>query len=72
MGSRGVSLEKILEVKQVNKTYSMDGNANYHVLKNIDLEVYEENLYRLWGLLVLGNRRYYIILVEWIKCHQEV
>ena len=33
MGSRGVSLEKILEVKQVNKTYSMDGNANYHVLK---------------------------------------
>ena len=28
----------------------MDGNANYHVLKNIDLEVYEENLYRLWGL----------------------
>ncbi len=26
-------LKKIVEVKQVNKTYSIDGNANYHVLK---------------------------------------
>lgn len=65
-------LKKILEVKQVNKTYSMDGNANYHVLKNIDLEVYEGEFVSVMGPSGSGNRRYYIILVEWIKCHQEV
>lgn len=42
-------LKKILEVKQVNKTYSMDGNANYHVLKNIDLEVYEGEFVSVMG-----------------------
>ncbi|PQZ53292.1 ABC transporter ATP-binding protein [Bacillus sp. MYb209] len=32
-------LKKILEVKQLNKKYSIDGNRTYHVLKNIDLEI---------------------------------
>lgn len=42
-------LKKILEVKQVNKTYSMDGNTNYHVLKNIDLEIYEGEFVSVMG-----------------------
>lgn len=42
-------LKKIVEVKQVNKTYSIDGNANYHVLKNIDLEVYEGEFVSVMG-----------------------
>ncbi|WP_142395900.1 ABC transporter ATP-binding protein [Bacillus sp. MYb209] len=32
-------MKKILEVKQLNKKYSIDGNRTYHVLKNIDLEI---------------------------------
>lgn len=40
MESRGCNVKKFLEVKQLNKTYSIDGNANYHLLKNIDLEIY--------------------------------
>ncbi|HHQ8915053.1 TPA: ABC transporter ATP-binding protein, partial [Bacillus cereus] len=42
-------MKKILEVKQVNKTYSMDGNTNYHVLKNIDLEIYEGEFVSVMG-----------------------
>ncbi len=72
MGSRVYHLKKILEVKELNKTYSIDGNANYYVLKNIDLEVYEGEFVSVMGPSGSGNRRYYIILVEWIKCRQEV
>ena len=42
-------LKKILEVKELNKTYSIDGNANYYVLKNIDLEVYEGEFVSVMG-----------------------
>ncbi|KOS28095.1 ABC transporter ATP-binding protein [Bacillus anthracis] len=42
-------MKKILEVKQVNKTYSMAGNANYHVLKNIDLQVDEGEFVSIMG-----------------------
>ncbi|UNP78649.1 ABC transporter ATP-binding protein [Bacillus nitratireducens] len=42
-------MKKILEVKQLNKTYSIDGNANYHVLKNIDLEIYEGEFVSVMG-----------------------
>ncbi|PGM69474.1 ABC transporter ATP-binding protein [Bacillus cereus] len=49
MGSRGCNVKKILEVKQLNKKYSIDGNANYHVLKNIDLEIYEGEFVSVMG-----------------------
>ncbi|HDR7767879.1 TPA: ABC transporter ATP-binding protein, partial [Bacillus paranthracis] len=42
-------MKKILEVKELNKTYSIDGNANYYVLKNIDLEVYEGEFVSVMG-----------------------
>ncbi|WP_142344312.1 ABC transporter ATP-binding protein [Bacillus cereus] len=42
-------MKKILEVKQLNKKYSIDGNANYHVLKNIDLEIYEGEFVSVMG-----------------------
>ncbi|PEP12639.1 ABC transporter ATP-binding protein [Bacillus wiedmannii] len=43
------NLKKILEVKELNKKYSIDGNANYHVLKNIDLEIYEGEFVSVMG-----------------------
>ncbi|WP_142343519.1 ABC transporter ATP-binding protein [Bacillus wiedmannii] len=42
-------MKKILEVKELNKKYSIDGNANYHVLKNIDLEIYEGEFVSVMG-----------------------
>ncbi|WP_439876133.1 ABC transporter ATP-binding protein [Bacillus mycoides] len=42
-------MKKILEVKQLNKKYSIDGNRNYHVLKNIDLEINEGEFVSVMG-----------------------
>ncbi|PFZ22325.1 ABC transporter ATP-binding protein [Bacillus wiedmannii] len=43
------NLNKILEVKQLNKTYSIDGNTIYQVLKNIDLDIYEGEFVSVMG-----------------------
>ncbi|WP_129111208.1 ABC transporter ATP-binding protein [Bacillus toyonensis] len=42
-------MKKILEVKQLNKKYSIDGNRNYHVLKNIDLEINDGEFVSVMG-----------------------
>lgn len=43
------NLKKILEVKQLNKKYAMDGNKTYHMLKNINLEIYEGEFISVMG-----------------------
>ena len=43
------NLKKILEVKQLNKKYDMDGNKTYHMLKNINLEIYEGEFISVMG-----------------------
>lgn len=35
------NLKKILEVKQLNKKYSIDGNRKFELLKNIALKINE-------------------------------
>lgn len=42
-------LKKNLEVKQLNKIYSIDGNRFCHVLKNIDLEINEGEFVSVMG-----------------------
>ncbi|MFK4308908.1 putative ABC transport system ATP-binding protein [Bacillus sp. RC242] len=42
-------MKKILEVKQLNKKYAMDGNKTYHMLKNINLEIYEGEFISVMG-----------------------
>ncbi|MGU3369343.1 ABC transporter ATP-binding protein [Bacillus mycoides] len=42
-------MKKILEVKQLNKKYTMDGNKTYHMLKNINLEIYEGEFISVMG-----------------------
>ncbi|EEL06049.1 ABC transporter, ATP-binding protein [Bacillus cereus BDRD-ST196] len=43
------NLKKILEVKQLNKKYAMDGNKTCHMLKNINLEIYEGEFISVMG-----------------------
>ena len=43
------NLKKNLEVKQLNKEYAMDGNKTYHMLKNINLEIYEGEFISVMG-----------------------
>ncbi|AIW85174.1 ABC transporter ATP-binding protein [Bacillus mycoides] len=42
-------MKKILEVKQLNKKYAMDGNKTCHMLKNINLEIYEGEFISVMG-----------------------
>lgn len=46
---------QLIRLTSINKSYK-NGDQELRVLKNIDLEVEEENFLPLWGPLVQGNQ----------------